>query len=80
MELSSPQYKSNGIIYGYYAIMIILQNNYWEIWTTHDLSPVALSQSMDNYYSASTSIKHGRPSTHKICNNQKVSQITENLR
>ena len=27
--------------------MTILQNNQWEIWATHKLSPVAISQNMD---------------------------------
>ena len=45
-----------------------------------DLSLVAISQSMDNYYSAlSVFIKHRPPSTHKNYNYEKVSQITENL-
>ena len=32
--------------------IIILQNIYWEMLNTLDLSLIAVSQSMDNYYSA----------------------------
>ena len=32
---------------GIWTTMIILQNNYLEIWATLDLSPVAISQNME---------------------------------
>ena len=35
-----------------WATLIILQNNYWKIWTTLDLLLVAVSQNIENYYSA----------------------------
>ena len=37
---------------GIWVTIIILQNDYLEIWTTLDISLGALLQSIDNYYSA----------------------------
>ena len=44
-----------------WATIIILQNNHLEIWTTLDLSLVAISQSMDNQYFVNIFIKYGPP-------------------
>ena len=67
---------NNGIL-GHY---IIFQNNHLEIWTTLDLSLVAISQRMDNYYSAlsifSLNMGHPQPTEIVII---KESEISENL-